>query len=144
MKKTNHIASSKTIQEFLDKEKIVVKPDEFAPVVFEWGITNPSGSYGVCAKGDVAFPRNYTCPYFGPGGEGNLLKALHAYIMQSGGWLRRQYHDGFIYWSLQRYGEDGCHDFIADGKGKTDGIALHDLLHKIATEDTGERSNDDE
>jgi hypothetical protein len=127
---TDYIKSSLTITEFLEKEKITIEVDEFAPVV----VRAIDGSLQVSTRQFMRFERDrIICPYFGSGGEGNLLKALTATCESKP--LENT-------WQLSRV-DLGAWE-ILDGYGhpvfqafgyKTDGIALHDLLYKIATEE---------
>jgi hypothetical protein len=133
---TNYIESSKTIQEFLDEEKIEIEVDEYAPVVL---CTAPHGEWLVHLKPTELSeyrPEEYRCPFFGPGGEGNLLKALRAWGKKKGYVLESPTYYKDIAWAIWQ-GEPHCrfNRCLFTGKGKTDGITLADLLYKIATEE---------
>jgi hypothetical protein len=129
---TDHIKRSLEIQAFLDREKITVEPDEFALVVVHWTKEEPP-FYQVCTKqhADRYFYKEIVCFFYGPGGADNSLKALRA-------WVKKQMearldigekHAFITAWHEKRKRLVGYH-----GEGKTDGIALADLLEKLMEE----------
>jgi hypothetical protein len=128
---TDHIKTSQVIQEFLDNEKIKIEVDEFAPVVL-WALhAGKHGDYMVGQKCWTGY--KYICPFYGLGGEGNLLKALQAWMKKKKTQWRLDFvwEGGIIGWRL--YSEDTPEIYVA--KGASHGIALADLLYKIATEE---------
>jgi hypothetical protein len=137
---TDHIKRSLEIQAFLDREKIKVEPDEFAPVVarqIEGGRFKYGGRITVTTKEAIKQPGlwEYACPFYGPGGADNSMKALTVWVVnQYRDWrlARVVWVDGTIQWTVGR----SLGAVVFDGKGKTDGEALADLLYKIATEET--------
>lgn len=120
--------SSQTITEFLDKEKIKIELDKFAPVL----ATTNAGIIGIYTWREVSLSDalKYLCPLFGPGGADNSLKALRGWVdKQAEEWdfdiIKR---DGNIVWLMWK---SGTLARTIEGVGKTDGIALHDLLYKL-------------
>lgn len=129
----NYIESSRKISARLDAQGIMFKVDMFAPEVWRGKASSPldcRSRYYVALMGRE-FGDEYVCPFFGPGGEGNLLKALRA-------WRKKQEAARFDvgeegYAHVVMVGDDdklvGFH-----GHAKTDGTALHDLLEKLMGE----------
>lgn len=148
---TDFIKTSQVIQRFLDKHDIKIEVDEFAPCVARWTKESPP-FYAVYTKKhiDTYFYKEMVCPFYGPGGEGNCLKALRAWVKKQGDVLyclcqQDASHD--CRWSIYVIdtmveGDECCH--LYETSGKTDGESLHDLLYKIATDSTGEKENEDD
>lgn len=137
---TDFIKTSQVIQRFLDKEKIKVEPDEFAPVVVQLSGHEP----WVVSYDDVdsegIYPEEILCPFYGPGGADNSLKALRAFWGRGGELIIK----GPPHTAMMDFGEGGRLCFGGKRSETTDGKVLHDLLYAIATESTGEKENEDE
>lgn len=136
---TDYIATSQVIQKFLDKNDITFEVDEFAPVVYKAAFA-PNG---IDVRSERAIADCFLiCPYYGPGGADNSLKALRAWAKKNGWRLTQsnsRAHEQQLAWSLTRW-DDKVRKYIYATKpvwsyGKTDGIALHDLLYKLAKEE---------
>lgn len=151
----NYIETSPQISEWLKGQGIEIEVDGFAPVVYK--ITNAHsltgilkiGFYGIVVeRGDGReLGCEYLCPFFGPGGEGNLLKALRAWCEKNGCYFasdkERDDKGDDVEWFLQSYElkkqtygpppyeQETVPVFQIEAQGKTDGIALHDLLVKL-------------
>lgn len=126
----NYIESSRKLWPWLKAQGVVIEVDEYAPVVFFDTLRKEHIIGQKCWTG-----YKYICPFFGPGGADNCLKALR-------GWYDLQLKKRIVVIPLRwdvGVDERGFYlRWLIDikyGKGKTDGIALHDLLLKIATEE---------
>jgi hypothetical protein len=134
----NYIESSKTIQEFLKKNDIKIEVDVHAPVVIEAAEPNDLGRrLFVAQKGTAVLDGlKIAYPYYGPGGEGNLLKAfvvLHQAGIASIQALRTS-GNGESYIHIVWRKDTGVSMWINE-EVYTENIhiTLHDLLYKIAT-----------
>lgn len=145
MKKMNdYIDRSREITDALKAQGVVIEVDEFAPVVWSGDMGQSFVSarrdainaiYAINEeRGEYDCEGKIICPYFGPGGADNCLKALRAWCEKEGYVLESPTYYNDIAWAIWR-GEPHCRRCLLTRKGKTDGIALHDLLYKIATEE---------
>ena len=151
----DYMKSSREMSEWLKSQGITIEVDEYAPVVMECpeckraAISIPRGnplSPGLACHNQAHRQPCYyiiVCPFFGPGGADNSVKALRAWCEKYGCYLvLEDKKDDVITWLL--ISEDtvdvgGNHleppqpepALLLEGKGKTDGIALHDLLENL-------------
>ena len=141
---TDYIKGSPEIYEWLIAQgvpKEALEPDKFAPCV--WYSTKSEDRPMVRLYGDVSCVRT-VCPYYGPGGEGNTLKALRgleekriiAYPK-----LHGNLHDADgapLYWVGAVRLDVKLMGTKVDGEGSSDGEALYALLVKIMEESKNE------
>lgn len=124
--KMTDIKTSREISKWLDDEGITFEVDEFAPVVWK---NNYGGIVDVLANVKKA---RILCPFFGPGGADNCLKALRAWCEKRGKELVYGLTNYDIHWWIAPFDDQAEQEYF--GSGKTDGIALHDLLYKLRGE----------
>ena len=146
------IASSIKLSEWLDSLDIHIEVDKHAPVVVFQTHTDAEGRTTADGE-DVLLKKateedeppdgyggywlfEYICPYFGPGGADNSLKALTEWCVKNEGHaLRRAERGAIVEWWIETLpvphsGPSGV--FVSEGK--TDGIALRTLLCKLMEE----------
>ncbi len=131
--------SSQKIGAWLKAQGITFEVDEFAPVIWsgDMGQLLVSTRHDAInaiykineERGEFDCEGKIICPFFGPGGADNSLKALTAWCEKKGYVLERPTYYKYIAWAI--WHRRVCL-FIC--KGKTDGIALHDLLEKLMEE----------
>lgn len=147
----DYIASSIKISEWLESLDIHIEVDRYAPYVKaigEGGTTQgvfPAYLLGYYNNRGTWIELENICPYFGPGGADNLLKALRAWVE----YMNEQAEGDRVYdltSSDNLCGETSYGIWVIDtttdetGYGPrskyapSDGIALHDLLCKLMEE----------
>lgn len=133
----DYIQGSIDITAWLKKQGIEIEVDENTPVVSRWTLES-TPLYQVYTRRHTAryFYYDYICPYFGPGGEGNCLKALRAWAKKNKYTLvSAQGDDGDIEWLLhccEKHSHAFAHSPIGRCRyGKTDGEVLPALLIKL-------------
>lgn len=132
----DYTSTSPQIWEWLTAQGVTFEVDEFAPKVW-WSKIDAAGLLYVALRPRLVEDK-YICPFFGPGGADNSLKALR-------GWCEKKSYDGDVlhyltqgssahYWSIYVIDTtvegDECYH-LHSTNAKTDGIALHDLLYKL-------------
>ena len=138
---TNYIESSRKIDRGLKGQKVTFKVDEHAPKVWKRKpppIPPPDYGEGLSeypyyvGSAEISVGDEFVCPYYGPGGSDNCMKALRALEkktiassidIKGSAWKT-------IYWHF-----NALHHTY--GQGETDGEALHDLLLKLVGENNG-------
>lgn len=137
----DYIAPSLKLSEWLKEQGITFEVDEHAPVVWKDGF----GATFVSVLGEVVTSQ-IVCPFFGPGGADNSAKALRAWCEKNNCYLALEdTKDGIVKWLL--ISEDTVEvggtpmeppemepAILIEGKGKTDGEALRDLLENLMEE----------
>lgn len=129
---TDHIKSSRVIGKFLESQGITIEVDEFAPVVVTCYAIPPQ-RYAITFRKNADEDGNYVCPYFGPGGLDNTMKALRA-------WIKKYSDSNFDLWLREKEAllwarrNSGYPVEALKSYSQPDGIALHDLLCKLMEE----------
>jgi hypothetical protein len=128
---TDYFETSQKISTWFRSHNIKFIIHKDAPVVVEWKdsderIRTPRSLYG--GIGSAAF----MCPYFGPGGEGNSMNALDAYVEKIDNFhieirRRKSMYPRYILWCVfnELLWPQGSHPL---GRGYADWEALHWLL----------------
>lgn len=124
---TDFIKTSREISAWLDAQKITIEVSRYAPKVYK-GANTVSVNLSYIdhrPRNTGRIPDQYVCPFFGPGGEGNSLKALLAlgYEIDS----IEPFDDGRLGCFVSKFSGDGC---LVESN-KSCGIALHGLLEKL-------------
>lgn len=155
---TDYKKTSREIDAGLKAQGITIEVDEFAPCIMECpeckaaAVCIPRGnplSPGIaCRNTKHRQPCFYiiVCPFFGPGGADNSLKALRAYCKKYDCYLAIEDapHEvaKWLLISEETVEVDGDPQeppqpepaLCLDSEGKTDGEALRDLLYKLMEE----------